>query len=349
MSRAARDRFARSPWVARSGTRRPSRDSWTGSCAEARAAELARLDETHEERVELVVLLVASRPEAGHGLSTEAPEHLEPAPENTHPLLGEVLGEDAREAGAREVHAIAVPALDGHRGHPLLQSPPLVERQARSGDPVAEGQASSRPEHTGALIEDACLVGNVQQPFLADHGREGGAREGKRLGIGADHTHEAAESDERGETSRAGRALGREIDAGDAGRAPGGDEAGRACQPRADVEHAALRRDAGPARKGLHRGQSTVVILVPLVEVFGGKLSQVLALAAQCVEHLLFADRMLPVEEFRGGDDVSHGGKCTSSACVRETGTRRLEPGRGLWYYRGRFYPVLRGDQARHE
>src|SRR2546428_10492643 len=118
MSRAARDRFARSPWVSKSGTRRPSRDSWTGSCAEARAAELARLDETHEERVELVVLLVASRPEAGHGLSTEAPEPLQPAPENTHPPLGEVLGEDAPEAGAPEGDAIAVPALDGRRRRP---------------------------------------------------------------------------------------------------------------------------------------------------------------------------------------------------------------------------------------
>src|SRR5882672_6394224 len=176
MSRGARDRFARCPWASRSGTRTPSRDSWTGSCAEARAPELARLDETHEERVELVVLLVASRPEPGHGLGTEAPEHLEPAPENTHPLLGEVLGEDAREAGAREERAVAVLALDAHRGHPLLQPTPLVEGQARGGDPIAEGQASPRSEHTGALIEDACLVGNVQQPFLADHGREGVAR-----------------------------------------------------------------------------------------------------------------------------------------------------------------------------
>src|SRR5882672_9192739 len=78
--------------------------------------------------------------------------------------------------------------------------------------------------------------------------------------------------------SRAGRALGREIDGGDAGRAPGGDEAGRAGQPRADVEHVAFRRDGGPTRQGLHRGQSPVVILVPFVEVVGGKPFQVLAL-----------------------------------------------------------------------
>ena len=182
----------------------------------------------------------------------------------------------------------------------------------------------------------------MQQPFLADDGREGGAREGKRLGIGADHPHEPVESHERGETLRAGRALGREIDAGDAGRASGGDETGRARQPRADVEHVAVRRDASPARQGLHRGQSTVVILVPFVEVFGGKLCRVLALAAQRVEHLLFADGMPPVEELGGGHDAIHGEESTLTQC-------RLEPGRGLWYYRGRFHPVLRGDQARHE
>src|SRR5436190_22236390 len=90
-SQAARDRFTRCLWASRSGTRTPSRDSWTGSCAEAPAAELARLDGTHEERVELVVLLAASRPEQGHGLGVEPPVHLEPAPEDTHPLLGEVL------------------------------------------------------------------------------------------------------------------------------------------------------------------------------------------------------------------------------------------------------------------
>src|SRR5437016_14680589 len=111
----------------------PSKNPWPISSAEAPAAELERLDETHEERVELVVLPVASRPEPGHGLGTEPPEHLEPAPEDTHPLLGEIHGEDAREAGAREEPPVAVLGLDAHCGHPLLQPAPFVERQARGG------------------------------------------------------------------------------------------------------------------------------------------------------------------------------------------------------------------------
>src|SRR2546428_13539565 len=97
MSRAARDRFARCPRASRSRTRMPSRDSWTGCCAEARASKLARLHQPDEERVELVVLVIAPRPEPRHRLGAEASEHLEPLPENASPLLREIGRASCRE------------------------------------------------------------------------------------------------------------------------------------------------------------------------------------------------------------------------------------------------------------
>src|SRR5712692_9779230 len=297
MSRAAGDQFARSPSASRSRTRMPSRDSWTGCCAEARASKLARLHEPDEERVELVVLVIAPCPEPRHRLGAEASEHLEPLPENASPLLREVFREDGREAGARQEPAVALEALDGHRGHPLFQSPPLIHRQQRGGHPVAEGETSPRHEHAGALDEDPRLVGDVEKSFLAHHGGEGRAREGKGLGIGADHTHEAAETDEGDQAPRTGRLLGREIDAGHAGGALTGHEAGRTGQPRTDIEHVALRGNARPARQSLDRSQSAVMVLIPAIEVLRGKLSQVLALAAQRVEDLILANWVLSVED----------------------------------------------------
>ena len=64
---------------------------------------------------------------------------------------------------------------------------PFVEREARGGDPVAEGDAAARQQHAAALRQRPALVWHVEEPFLADHDGEGGRREGQALRVRPHH------------------------------------------------------------------------------------------------------------------------------------------------------------------
>src|SRR6185295_15485478 len=110
------------PWV---GATR-SRKSSIGSRAETRAAQLARLHQTHEETVELAVLLVARLAQPRHRIGAQAAIHGEALAQDADPLAGEILGLDPGEAGARQQRAIPRDALDIHRRHPDGEPPPLA-------------------------------------------------------------------------------------------------------------------------------------------------------------------------------------------------------------------------------
>src|SRR5262249_20603795 len=153
-----------------------SRNSWTGCSAEPRAPELARLHQPHEERVELIVLVVARRPEAGHRLVAEAAVHAPALAQDRDPRPREVLGLDADEARPPEQAAVGVDAEQAHRGHPLGEAAALAVAEPAQGHPVGEGDAATGGEDARALGQRPSLVGNVEQTLLADHrGERAGA------------------------------------------------------------------------------------------------------------------------------------------------------------------------------
>src|SRR5438309_2701723 len=76
--------------------------------AEAAAAELAGLDQSHEERVERVVLAIARLAQARHGVLAHGADHLEPPAQHGPPLVGQVFDRDSMEAGGAEQPTIAV-------------------------------------------------------------------------------------------------------------------------------------------------------------------------------------------------------------------------------------------------
>src|SRR5262245_48044982 len=119
-------------------TRSRSKSFSISSSTEARAAEAARLHQPDEERVELVVFVVARLAETPHGVLPQSPIHVEALAQDGDPLRGEILGQDADEASAREERAIAGHGLKARRRHPRREPAPLAVLQTRRCDPVTE-------------------------------------------------------------------------------------------------------------------------------------------------------------------------------------------------------------------
>src|SRR5262249_51209141 len=125
-----------------------SKDFSSNSCAESTATEFSRLDQTDEERVELVVLVVAAHAEPRHRVLAESPIHAVALAQNADPLRREVFGLDSGEPRSGEQFAVARSALDVHGGHPLMEPEALTLVEAGRGDPVGEGDAAVGAEHS---------------------------------------------------------------------------------------------------------------------------------------------------------------------------------------------------------
>src|SRR5207244_5607050 len=103
----------------------------------------------------------ARGPELRHALS-----------QDRAPLDRNVLGLDRAEAGTAQQRAVPVEALEGRRRHPPPELFALALTEARTRDPVGEGEPAAGGEHPVTFREHRSLVLDVEQAFLADAGVE---------------------------------------------------------------------------------------------------------------------------------------------------------------------------------
>ena len=238
---------------------------------ESPAAELAGIDQFHEEREEPLVLVRPRGTEARDDVRPLPAIALEARVQHRTPVGGDVLGLDTAEARTAEQGAIAVEGLERHRGHPALEPEALSVSQTRMRDPVREGETATGDEHAVALAEHGRLVRDVEQPFLAETDVERMAPERERARVTADHRDPRRQPDVPRQTRGARHPRPVNLDPDDPAATAAGEESRGAPEPGADVEHARRGVHARAARQDVDGADPAVVVLVEVEEVVGGE------------------------------------------------------------------------------